>query len=109
MSDIYSNPEKFGLTYIGQVDFTDGYEFDLYAVWKDQDGKFWYGSDSGCSCPSPFEDYDDEKEPLRDLDELTSLAAFKDLCEAYAKRSSTSSTQQEIVELVERLHKAGVR
>jgi hypothetical protein len=57
--DVYSSPEKHGLTMIGEVDFSSGsYEFDLTAVWQVQSsGQFLYGDDSGCSCPSPFEGY----------------------------------------------------
>lgn len=33
------------------------YNFDLVRVWKDQNGVHWWGADSGCSCPSPYEDF----------------------------------------------------
>lgn len=53
--NIYYNPEKFGLTEVGQVEFSTGcYEFDTFAVWKDGAGKFYWAQDSGCSCPEPF-------------------------------------------------------
>jgi hypothetical protein len=55
---IYSSPEKYGLELVGEVDFSDGnYQFDLTVVFRDRDtGALFYGSDSGCSCPAPFED-----------------------------------------------------
>lgn len=53
---IYDAPEKFGLTTIGEIDYSTGcYEFDLTVVWRDAPGQLYYGDDSGCSCPSPFE------------------------------------------------------
>ena len=60
MSDLYYNPKAYGLEVVGEVDCSDGaYQFDLFVVWYDpkQDDYFW-GADSGCSCPTPFEDED---------------------------------------------------
>jgi hypothetical protein len=34
-------------------------EFDMFVIWQDKTGQLYYASDSGCSCPSPFEDYND--------------------------------------------------
>lgn len=55
MPDVYYNPEKFGLTTVFEADDGGSYEFDIFAVWKDDYGNFYYGTDAGCSCPSPFE------------------------------------------------------
>jgi hypothetical protein len=58
----YYNPEKVGLEIVKVFHGGEAYSFNLIVVWKASDGKFWYGSDSGCSCPSPFEyirTYDD--------------------------------------------------
>ena len=64
MSNVYYNPESFGLTVMGQFDWCEvDYSFDMCVVWKDAGGAFWIGNDSGCSCPSPFED-------IYDLNEL---------------------------------------
>lgn len=65
----YSNPEKCGLEIVaGPLDFSSGsYEFDYLIVWRDlATNKFYWGQDSGCSCPSPFED-------ARGLSDLTEL------------------------------------
>lgn len=57
MPDPYYHPEQFGLTTIGEVNWDDeSYRFDLTAVWRDASGALYWASDSGCSCPSPFED-----------------------------------------------------
>lgn len=58
MSNIYYNPEKFGLVIVGEVEFSsDSYGFDTSVVWRDvETGALYYGDDSGCSCPCPFED-----------------------------------------------------
>lgn len=56
-SNIYYSPEKFGLTTVAEIEYSSGsYEFDTRVVWKDQQGKLFTDRDSGCSCPTPFED-----------------------------------------------------
>jgi hypothetical protein len=57
--DVYHSPEVFGLTPVGEVEWYEpDYSFDFAVVWYHaESGKFYWGSDSGCSCPSPFEDY----------------------------------------------------
>jgi hypothetical protein len=60
MANIFYNPEKFGLKLVASEDFcSHDFEFDIIAVWRDvKSNKFYYASDSGCSCPIPFERYD---------------------------------------------------
>lgn len=63
MGNIFYNPEDFGLEMVGEIERSDGcYQFDTVAVWKQSRGKYWIGQDSGCSCPSPFEDITDINE-----------------------------------------------
>lgn len=58
MSNVYYSPEDFGLTTVGELDFSDGsYQFDYTVVWIDSDKVLYYADDAGCSCPSPFEGY----------------------------------------------------
>lgn len=56
MNNVYYNPEKFGLTTVGELDYSSGsYEFDYTVVWVDDQKNLYYDDDSGCSCPSPFD------------------------------------------------------
>lgn len=59
MSNIYYNPEDFGLEVVAEIEYSSGsYEFDTRVVWKEKKGrKKFTARDSGCSCPTPFEDY----------------------------------------------------
>lgn len=34
------------------------YSFDILCFWATSDGYVYSASDSGCSCPKPFEDYE---------------------------------------------------
>lgn len=62
MSNIYSEPEKFGLEIVGEIEDEPDYSFDMFVVWKDNKGSLYYGQDSGCSCPSPFENIESVSE-----------------------------------------------
>jgi hypothetical protein len=54
MANIYSQPEAFGLTPIGEADAGSGYDYDIWVVWRDAGGACWWAQDKGCSCPVPF-------------------------------------------------------
>ena len=60
MTNPYYDPESRGLTIVTEgVDPSADYSFDMFVVWTD--GKrLFYDTDSGCSCPTPF----DESEPI---------------------------------------------
>lgn len=57
--DVYYQPEKLGLKPVAEIDYSSrSYEFDLRVVWLHElTQKLYTARDSGCSCPSPFEDY----------------------------------------------------
>ena len=68
-SNIYYHPEKHGLTVIDSLEHSSGfYEFDTHIAWVHTDGRVFLAHDSGCSCPTPFENY----ESLDDLTQVTS-------------------------------------
>lgn len=81
MSNLYDDPEDFGLETVCQLDFSGGqYEFDYRVVWRRlSDGQLLSARDSGCSCPSPF-----EEQKIEDLQEV----------------NSTSWLQEEIAEMM---------
>jgi hypothetical protein len=56
--DVYYNPEKFGLKTVGEIEWNgNAYEFYITVIWKNDAGEYFMATDSGCSCPSPFEDF----------------------------------------------------
>jgi hypothetical protein len=64
--NIANHPEAFGLEIVAEFYDPDAcYDFDTFIVWKDKAGSFYYAGDSGCSCPTPFEDYRSVKELAR--------------------------------------------
>lgn len=55
----YYSPEKCGLEIFESIDTAGSYEFDMFVVWKKlDDNTLWWDTDSGCSCPSPFDNSD---------------------------------------------------
>lgn len=51
------NPSSCGLVLIDSLDHADSYEFNTDVIFKDiETGALYYAHDSGCSCPTPFED-----------------------------------------------------
>lgn len=73
-----------GLEYIGEADLSEpNYSFDLIGAWKGRDG-IYISTDSGCSCPSPWENHgqlEDFTGPLtaeQAIQEATNLWAGED-------------------------------
>lgn len=67
-NNIYYNPEKWGMSIFDQIDTAGSYEFDMFVIWeKDDDKTLWYATDSGCSCPTPFENINS----MSDLNQIT--------------------------------------
>lgn len=77
MSNVYYDPEDYGLKIVATMDFSDGgYEFDYLVVWRSvKNNKWYYAEDAGCSCPTPFEDHDlMTLTPVSELGEIISRA-----------------------------------
>lgn len=79
--DPYNDPEDFGLRIIACIDLSDGYyQFDYFVVWEEiETGRLFYGEDSGCSCPAPFEDVKSiaDLTPVGSHDEILSRAEYR--------------------------------
>ncbi len=106
MANVYYSPEKFGLKIFGELDFGGSYEFDKFVVWtmegQDPEGRpikaVLWGSDSGCSCPVPF-DY----VGLSDLNSGTPQACMRALQQWHAGFSEYRQDQDQYVRMLERL------
>lgn len=55
----YYNPVNLGLELIAERELSEpSWSFDTFIVLREiETGKVYVGSDSGCSCPTPFEDH----------------------------------------------------
>ena len=55
----YFSPEKCGLEIFEDIDTAGSYEYDMFVVWKKiDDNTLWWDTESGCSCPIPFDNSD---------------------------------------------------
>lgn len=73
--DIYSQPQHFDLTIEAEVWGDLSYEFDAVLVFSHPERGVGFAADSGCSCPSPFEDH----VSLDDITWIVSTAEFREL------------------------------
>jgi hypothetical protein len=72
MNNVYYDPERFGLKMIDSLDIAGSWEFCMLALWeRTEDGALFYATDSGCSCPWPF-----EWAGVNELTRITSAAEF---------------------------------
>ncbi len=71
--NVYYDPEKLGLEIVATLDEPDlSYEYNTFLVVKDKTtGRLFYAINSGCSCPTPFEDYHFRGADDTDLQEIT--------------------------------------
>lgn len=66
---VESDPELGGLTILEVIDDPQAsYTFDVIILLRHNDGRLFWASDAGCSCPRPFEGF-------RTLDDLNALHA----------------------------------
>jgi hypothetical protein len=71
--NVYYDPKECGLEQVATLD-EDGlsYEYNTLLVVRDvATGRVFYAQDSGCSCPTPFEDYHFRGSDDTNLDEVT--------------------------------------
>ncbi|AEQ20937.1 conserved hypothetical protein [Rhodococcus phage E3] len=56
---VYNDPKHFGLEIVGELELEEpNYSFNMGVVWyRPETERFYFATDSGCSCPSPYEDY----------------------------------------------------
>ncbi len=96
---MYYNPEQYGMEIVVQLDDPDAsYSFDMFVVWmRRSDGELFYGTDSGCSCPSPFENVTG----VEMLCQLGDMKSFERELTAWGSRYFDAQELASVVEKVE--------
>lgn len=98
MDHLYDEPERYGFETIGEIDWgVNSYNFDLTVAWiETETGRIFVASDSGCSCPRPFEDI----EGIEDLTEITKpMELIKYLADVQSEKEADHATG-EVGELI---------
>ena len=93
---VYYSPEDLGLESIASLDLdNEPYQFDIVAVWRHTEtGRVYWATDSGCSCPSPFENFN----KLEDFEELVRANYNELLCIVENALRPTSYGQCDVAE-----------
>lgn len=80
-TSVYYSPDKHDLEVVGDLElYEPNYSFDTVVAWRHvPTGEVYWAHDSGCSCPSPFENYNS----VSDLTKISS-ENFSDLEEFVA-------------------------
>ena len=103
MSNVYYHPEDFGLEIFEEInDDNASYSFDDFVIWRrKEDGRLLFASDSGCSCPAPFEDVS-----VSDLQLITDVGQLEIAIDSYngpfqwCTPRCTSERKQEVLRKV---------
>ena len=102
--NVYYAPETWGLELVGEIEYSSAsYEFDTRVIWKDKNNQFFTARDSGCSCPTPFEDY----ETFDDLEKPT-LKTLIDEINADIREYSNDNLQTAMA-VIDNLRSLGLR
>lgn len=97
----YYNPAEAGLEMLSFEDDNLSYEFDILAFWSTKDGVVYSASDSGCSCPVPFEDYTSLAELERVGSVKQALCIFDGWNKGYNGNKSDSSSKRKLKKWME--------
>ena len=99
----YYNPEKLELELYSLGEPGLSYEYNTLCFWATTDGKIYTASDSGCSCPTPFENYEveNQKEALKLLERVGSVSQAEAICDGWGKdyKGKSFLTQDETMNL----------
>lgn len=97
------NPEyeadKLGLEVltVDEPDLSYEYNILMFARKKGETGAIYIASDSGCSCPTPFEEYEGENadQVLAKMDKVTTLEDAQRKFDEWNKHSLVMATADE--------------
>ena len=107
----YYNPQELELELISFDEPDLSYEYNTLCFWATKDGQIYSASDSGCSCPTPFEEYDvpttEELLPL--LERVGTVEQAESIFESWTDRGYgnklPNSDKQELVNWVKSILK----
>ncbi len=81
----YYNPDKVNLETLSFDQPNLSYEYNTLCFWITGNGEVYSASDSGCSCPTPFENYsgENQKEILQQLERVGSLEQAEQIFDSW--------------------------
>lgn len=107
MFNPYYDPSKLDLKLISYDEPDMCHEYNTLCFWATEDGRVYSASDSGCSCPTPFEDYSGEtqKEALQKMERVSSAYHAESIFNSWNKNYDgkpflPSSEKRELTEWI---------
>ena len=94
--NVYYHPEEHDLVLVSEFDAGERYEFDITVVWHEAGVGYYIGTDSGCSCPTPFENYDGKADLTGPLTKVQVLEEVKNLNEDHQEEQDFGEFINEI-------------
>lgn len=94
------------LAYVGSFDWDhEQWQFNITQVWKEARGRYFVASDSGCSCPMPFEDitYTDDDGVYGPYNKTELKAYFERMIQAERGIRPESELRQEVSKILAKL------
>lgn len=104
-----AKPERVlldSLSYVGSFDWDqEAWQFNVTQVWKESRGRYYVASDSGCSCPTPFDgmDYTDSKGVYGPYNKTELKAYFERMIQAEQGIRPESELRQEVSKILAKL------
>jgi hypothetical protein len=88
MINPYYHPEDLELELLSFDEPSMCYEYNTLCFWATKNGLIYSASDSGCSCPTPFEYYEGEtqKDVVQKLERIGSLDQALQIFDSWNKR-----------------------
>ena len=98
----YYDYEKLDLEMFEVNEPDMSYEFNTLCFWSTGDGRVFSASDSGCSCPIPFENYESEtiEGVLQQLERVGSLEQAEQIFDSWSKDMKPKLPDKEKRDLV---------
>lgn len=99
----YYRPEKLNLELLSFDEPGLSYEYNTLCFWATPDGRIFSASDSGCSCPVPFEGYsgNNQNEVIQCLDRVGSVEQAESIFDSWNRNFLPQSERNDLTAWVE--------
>lgn len=94
----YYSPKELGLELLAIEEQGLSYEYNTLCFWITEVGHIYTASDSGCSCPTPFEQYEgpSQKEVLQKLERVKDAKSAVAIFKAWDAHTNCNHTEDSI-------------
>lgn len=95
--NVHSSPTSCGFDLVASLEDVEPYQFDITLLLRDHaSGRFYVVHDSGCSCPSPFED-------VTDMSDLTLVRTEQEVGDFIKSKMSSSIPASDVLDFMRKV------